>query len=448
MSYNLNVIQELINEALTSEEFDDLVKNSFPNIQRQFTNEQTKFQKIQILIDYVNTHGEIDKLLESIKSINQKVYEEYAPKLLIDDNLVTPEKFEGPPSMAIPPEELLIAGSAAPAKGTLYPLWFGTNRKAVDRQDISKGFSGERDNKLNYGICKVAVPKSHKIGSTGSPWWKRLLTLTDDRLKLQSETLQILDEAMFWANMNQELQEHEIDERSALVFIHGFNVSFEDAALRAAQIGFDLQVPGIMAFYSWPSQGKLTDYTVDEATIQASEKYIAEFLLNLAQKSEIEKIHIIAHSMGNRGLLRAMQRIVAQVQTASSDNDIAFGQIFLAAPDVDTDLFKDLASAYHQLAERTTLYVSSKDKALKASAIIHEHTRVGFFPPITVVEGIDTVEVSNIDVTLLGHGYFAEALTLLEDIKDLLINNTSPQQRQSISKPSQDGNYWIMGIGK
>ncbi len=327
---------------------------------------------------------------------------------------------------------------------TLYPLWFGTNRKPVDIQDISQGFSGERGDQLYYGICQVAVPKSHKIGSTGSPWWKRLLTLTDDRLKLQSDSLQLLDELEFWANVNQELEYHELDERSALVFIHGFNVSFEDAAKRAAQIGFDLQVPGITAFYSWASKGKLRtplDYTADEATIEASEKYIAEFLLNLVEKSEINKIHIIAHSMGNRGLLRAMQQILAQVQTVTK---IPFGQIFLAAPDVDPDLFKDLAQAYHQLAERTTLYVSSKDKALATSGIIHNYPRVGFFPPITVVEGIDTIQVSNIDLTFLGHGYFADARILLEDIRELLINNTSPHQRRGRLQAAQNGNYWII----
>ena len=326
-------------------------------------------------------------------------------------------------------------------KATLYPLWFGTNRKPFDIQDISKGFSKQRDEKLHYGICQVAVPKSHKIGSTGSLWWQRLLTLTDDSLKLQSESLKILDEIIFWDSVQQALQQHEPDEHSALVFIHGFNVSFEDAALRAAQIGFDLQVPGIMAFYSWPSQAKLMSYAADEATIEASEKYIAEFLLNLAQKTKIDKIHIIAHSMGNRGLLRAMQRILAQVQTASK---VSFGQIFLAAPDVDPDLFKDLANAYHTLAQRTTLYVSSKDKALATSGIIHDHPRVGFFPPITVVEGIDTIEISNIDLTFLGHGYFADARILLEDIRDLLINNTSPNRRRGRLKPAQDGNYWII----
>ena len=324
---------------------------------------------------------------------------------------------------------------------TIYPLWFGTNRKPVDTDNISKGFSGKRDDKLHYGICQVAVPKSHKIGSIGSPLWKRLITFTDDRLKLHFQSLKILEKELFWENINEELKDHEINERSALVFVHGYNVNFEDAAIRAAQMGFDLQVPGITAFYSWPSQGKLSAYPVDEASIEASEKYMTEFLLNLAEKTDIEKIHIIAHSMGNRGLLRAVQRIISQVQTITN---IAFGQIILAAPDVDIDLFKELAKGYRQLAERTTLYISSKDKALATSALIHQHGRAGFFPPVTVVEGIDTVKVSKIDLTLLGHGYFADARLVLEDIRDLLINNTSPGQRRGRLEPSEEGGYWIM----
>jgi esterase/lipase superfamily enzyme len=331
-------------------------------------------------------------------------------------------------------------GTVTPA--TLYPLWYGTNRTLVDPNDVSKGYSGERDDRIHYGSCQVAVPKSHKFGSIGSEWWQRLLTSTDDRLKLDRSSLNHLDEAHFLASIKAALGEHEPNERSALVFIHGFNVSFEAAALRAAQIGCDLKVPGIMAFYSWPSQGKLNGYTADEATIEASEKYITEFLLNLAQKSDVSKIHIIAHSMGNRGLLRAMQRILAQVK---SSGEVSFGQIFLAAPDVDPDIFQDLANAYSQLAERTTLYVSGKDKALAVSGIIHDRDRVGYFPPIKVFEGIDTVEVSNIDLTWLGHGYFAEASDILHDMKELLSHNTPPTERlRLIETLIETKKYWII----
>ena len=329
--------------------------------------------------------------------------------------------------------------STQQTKATVYPLWFGTNRKPIAPQDISKGFSGERDRQIHYGSCEVTVPKSHRIGSTGSPWWKFILT--DDRLKLEPKSLKLLDETSFFASIQQSLQAHDLDENSALVFIHGFNVSFEAAALQSAQIGVDLQIRGIMAFYSWPSKGKFAGYTADEATIEASEQYITEFLIDLVQKSGVKKVHIIAHSMGNRGLLRAMQRILFKVQSDASD--ISFGQIFLAAPDVDPDLFQGVAEAYKQLAERTTLYVSSKDKALVASRIIHNESRVGFSPPITVVEGIDTVDVSDIDLTLLGHGYFAEQRNVLNDIHNLLMDNTPPDKRFSlIPQQVSEKKYW------
>ena len=633
MSYDPKIIRQLIKQALTTEEFNDLVSDNFPEVQAQFANGQEQSQRIRILIDYAYKHREIDKLLESIKNINSSVYEEYVPKLGIPENSSTNSQAYNPVLEVKKCDILILAANPTDTQklqldkeaefirerlqenetgrqyivkseptaciedlskyllqyepiilhfsghgnsngeiilnnrqgqaqlvsietlaellstvggriecvvlnacfslekadaiaeqvscvigmdkeiddesalrfaggfyrglgfgrgyysafelgrneikilqlldhqvphfitrdtlifqsqleevvkqritrsdeqAKLYPLWFGTNRQPVYINGICQGFSKDRDEQLHYGICQVAVPTSHQIGSTGSPWWQRLLTSTDDRLKLQSESLKVLDEIMFWDSVQKALQEHEPDENSALVFIHGFNVSFEDAALRAAQIGFDLQVPGIMAFYSWPSQAKLMGYTADEATIEASEQYIAEFLLNLAQKTQIDKIHIIAHSMGNRGLLRAMQRILAQVQAAS---EVPFGQIVLAAPDVDPDLFRDLAKAYHILAERTTLYVSSKDKALSLSGIIHDYPRVGFFPPVTVVEGIDTIQVSKIDLTFLGHGYFADARILLEDIRDLLIHNTPPNKRDGRLEPSTDGNYWII----
>jgi esterase/lipase superfamily enzyme len=364
------------------------------------------------------------------------------PRFITNDLTLLDVQANLPESLPLRTTRSFIVRETLPP-ATLYPLWYGTNRKPIDLNDISKGYSGDRDDLIHYGSCQVAVPKSHKIGSTGSGWWQRLLTSTDDRLKLDRSSLNLLNEAGFLTSIKRALEEREPNERSALVYIHGFNVSFEAAALCAAQIGFDLQVPGIMAFYSWPSKGNLMGYTADEATIEASEKYITEFLLNLAQNSDVTKIHIIAHSMGNRGLLRSMQRILNQVQSTSP---ISFGQIFLAAPDVDPDLFQDLAQAYSQLAERTTLYVSGKDKALATSGIIHDRPRVGYFPPIKVFEGIDTVEVSNVNLSWLGHGYFADARDLLQDMHELLSDNTPPERRFGLRTVEVGAErYWIIG---
>jgi len=62
-----------------------------------------------------------------------------------------------------------------------------------------------------------------------------------------------------------------------------------------------------------------------------------------------------------RGLLRALQRIAANAETRGK---VKFGQIFLAAPDVERDLFLNLARLYREHSERTTLYASSADRAV------------------------------------------------------------------------------------
>lgn len=337
-----------------------------------------------------------------------------------------------------------------------YPLWFGTNRQPVNPQDISEGFLPERDNQLHFGQCGVIIPKSHEIGSTGQNLWKNIfkkLKFSDDRLILKPDTIKILSENVFWSNVTETLKSlTEFDnslQKNPLIFIHGYNVSFEGSAIRAAQLGCDLNIPpGLMGFYSWPSKATFRDYPADGATIEASEKYIYEFLKAWLENEEVEKVNIIAHSMGNRGLLRVMQRIFSQVQTQTNK---PFGQIILAAPDVDPDLFKDLAQAYSKLAERTTLYVSSKDKALQSSGFLHDYPRVGYctydqnqeINYISIVDDIDTIEVSKIDLSLLGHGYFSDARDLLQDIHELLNNNKSPNNRFGLQSAFFNGKkYW------
>jgi esterase/lipase superfamily enzyme len=325
----------------------------------------------------------------------------------------------------------------------LYPVWFGTNRRPEDSQDLGKGFSADRavdDATVYFGICHVAVPKSHKFGSVGSAWWKRLLTANDDRLRLTD--IRSLDKDAFWLSARRALAQRDPGERIALVFIHGFRVTFEEAAIRAAQIGFDLKVPGLTAFFSWPSKGRLSllDYTADEAAIEASADKIREFLVAFAQRTEAERVHVIAHSMGNRGVLRAMEHIIAKAAQYSKK---PFRHLIFAAPDVDATVFRDLARNYRDIAECATLYVSSHDRAVESSGIIHDAPRAGFVPPVTLVDGIDTIEVSNVDLTLLGHGYYGAAEGVLYDMRELLIHDTPPKSRARLNESGHG--YWTVG---
>jgi esterase/lipase superfamily enzyme len=323
-----------------------------------------------------------------------------------------------------------------------YVVWYGTNRSPKAPGDESKGYSARRDTGVHYGSCRVFIPKSHKIGSTGSPWWKRVLTGKDDRLRLRS--IEALDSTAYWRAISAQIASVNGDENFAVVFVHGYNVSFEEAALCAAQIGFDLSIQSAMAFFSWPSRGTLKGYLADAAAIEASESAITDFLIDFGNLSGAQTVHIIAHSMGNRAVLRALHRIAERARRRSKTK---FGQIILAAADVDTDVFRQFCAAVVRVGQRTTLYVSARDVAIGASRWLHDSPRAGLMPPVVVEKGIDTINVTNIDLTRLGHGYIAGARDVLRDIHELIARGTPPRQRFGLRNArTEDGrHYWVIG---
>lgn len=336
--------------------------------------------------------------------------------------------------------QVAAAGSGGTATGVDFPVWFGTNRKPLAG---GKSFGYERSVETTLGQMWVHVPKGHRYGEVASSFWQKLwrLNFEDDALKVVGIERQPADK--FYAGLQAVMQEARASgaKPQAVVFLHGFNVEFDEAAIRAAQIGYDLGVPGATAFFSWPSQGKVRAYAADEATIEASEQAIANFLIDFTAKCGAETVHVIAHSMGNRGLLRALQRIAGDAQ---SRGKVKFGQIILAAPDVDRDVFLDLAHVYRAFGARTTLYCSDGDKAVFASSVLHDAPRAGYFQPYTIADGVDTIAVPNFNVELLGHGYFAAAEPLLYDIGGLLKHDSAPPRQRM--DPANDGGkvYWSL----
>jgi esterase/lipase superfamily enzyme len=329
-----------------------------------------------------------------------------------------------------------------PKHSTLFTVYYGTNRKPDKK--FSGGYGNNRAHTLYTGKCKVLIPREHKKGEIKDSLLTRIVNLISNKnsgnLEL-NETIRFKNRDDLWYELRKLFSKN--DKKQALIFIHGYNNSFKDAAIRAAQLGFDLGINGITAFYSWPSKGEVTGYSSDEATIQASEKYIKEFLVGFAKKSGAKIIHIIAHSMGNRGLLRVINDINKEYK------DIKFNQIILAAPDIDTDVFKNISKAYTKLAKRTTLYISPKDKAVWASKIKHRYPRAGLSTPrVTIVDNIDTVEVDfDFDLLEMGHGYFAEQKKLLNDIVELIKHNSPPAKRKNLHQKDENGEqYWLLNI--
>lgn len=345
---------------------------------------------------------------------------------------------ESAPSFAPPSAPPTTPAAPPPSLAphdVLYRVWYATNRRPVGT-GATLGYGGRLDERVNLGSCDVVIPATHRMGELGSPWIRRFLTRTDDRLRLHAVVP--LEPEAFWTGVRDVASSYPADKRHALVFLHGYRVSFKDAALRAAQLGYDLGIKGPVAFFGWPSRATVLGYPADGSAVEASERAITDFLLDFARNCGAERVHVIAHSMGNRPLLRALQRILA---AAESVPQVRFGHLVLAAPDVTRALFLDVADQYRRLAQRTTLYVSNEDNALRVSHRL-QGDRVGLAPPFTCAEGIDTVHVGNVDRTMLGHSTFAEARPVLTDIRALLNFNASPGDRGLDERKQGNDRYW------
>ena len=317
----------------------------------------------------------------------------------------------------------------------VYPVWFGTNRKLNSQ---GNGFTAEQSSTISHGRVDVYVPESHRFGETGNPFWKRLLRydLKDDHLRVQNVERESRDE--FYAEIQEAIKAAVAgtNQSQALVFLHGYNVTFQEAAIRAAQIGWDLKVPGPTAFFSWPSQGRPERYWADEKAIASSEAAITDFLVEFAASSGASNINVIAHSMGNRGLLAALQRISSNAQLRSR---VKFNEIILAAPDLGRDTFLKFADLYPECSTRTTLYESNGDLPLYFSHWINHGPRAGYFKPYTVAPGVDTVAVPDFNIDLLGHSYFAKSEALVYDMRDLMLYDKAPASRIRMHAAQDDG---------
>lgn len=304
-----------------------------------------------------------------------------------------------------------------------YEILFGTNRIVESVLDEIQ-FANRRDTKLHLGSSVVSIPSSHKTGKIERPDWFSNLFFEESKNKhftvLETKKLAELN---FIDILKRKLANS--TDKDVLLFIHGFNVNFKEALMRTAQLGFDLNFKGAVTAFSWPSVGNLLGYEADCSTADASSQYLCDFI-KLLTNGDINKLHIIAHSMGNVVLTKALEKLKIE---GNYPNKI-INQIILAAPDIDKDVFVNQIMPAIKSDIRLTLYASKKDNALFASKKLrYNYPRAGDGGKnIIVIDGIDTVDASKVDTGLLGHGYFASTQALINDIH-MVLQGLHPNKR-------------------
>jgi esterase/lipase superfamily enzyme len=363
------------------------------------------------------------------------------------------EPEQEPKSEAEPPKPApVVRGIAEP--WDVVPVFYGTDR---GRQQLgaSTVYGTERARRLELGRALVTVPKGHQIPNIERPWVYRLpftqivlhsepedprqhFTLKDVRPLSKEEFLQLVQERLKGSS---DYKDH------ALVFVHGFNTSFEYALYRTAQIAYDIKFDGVPLLYSWPSMGSLTlhDYSHDRESSGQAEPYLREFLELVARDTGAKSVSIIAHSMGNQLLLPALLDLKRMAPA-----DVTISQVILAAPDVDRDAFENIAHELTGVSRGVTMLAASNDLALDISRRFWGGVpRAGDVPPggPIVTEGIDTIDITAVStkVFALNHSGYADTSALLSDIQLLIqTGERPPDKRVPILErvKTAKGDYW------
>lgn len=359
--------------------------------------------------------------------------------------------------IAPPKQALAVAFSpvaALPPGTNLVSVLYATDRRMVGTGTNAADYSDFDSSKsLSFGLCTVSIPKDHRLGEFETPFFK-LLSSIDKHIVLL--TVSPRTDQSFFSFLNSKLGQSK--EKSILVFVHGFDVTFEDAVRRTAQIAYDLKFPGAPVAYTWPSAnlglmdfegietnfGPLVNraqskYSEAEENQQRSALQFSRFLSDLADRSRANRIFLIAHSMGGRLLTTALRELSL---TRGSRKLPILREIILAAPDMDADLFKEFVKAFSASAG-ITLYASSNDKVLVVSQALHGgHARAGQSGTgIVVADGLDTVDASAADTSFAGHSYYADSTSVVGDIY-YLIQGVPPERRVRL-RASEDGRFWI-----
>lgn len=272
-----------------------------------------------------------------------------------------------------------IARRDDPVKVTIF---YGTDR-AVDASEARITYTAERAGLLTFGRAQVAMPKPSQPG--GQLAVTGVTAFTHDEL-LEAAVAQLAHARAY--------RDH------ALVFVHGFNTSFESALYRAAEITRALKFDGAVFLYSWPSAGHIVRYGYDAESADNASPFLADFLNLVIGETGAKSVSIVAYGLGSVPALDALVRLKGKLPQGAGVNDL-----ILAAPDLDRERFGARVRELSVLARRITLYAAASDRALNISRrYVGGVPRAGDVPeggPM-VLAGVETVDVSEPGTEAIG----------------------------------------------
>jgi esterase/lipase superfamily enzyme len=336
----------------------------------------------------------------------------------------------------------LIAASVASVPASQiagsHQIFVATTR--AEAKDTRQVFSGERSDRVAYAKVDMTVPTVHKVGQIERA--KRGAADPGKFFTAQSVS-GYRDETAFSKALRADIARRG---GRALVFIHGYNTQFDDAVYRITQIAHDANYKGTPVLFTWASAGRAVDYVYDNNSASAARDALEE-TLRLVANSGAKRVDIVAHSMGNWVTMEALRQLAI---TNDRDLDGKLGDVVLASPDIDVDVFKSQMRRYGKPDRPFVVFASANDRALQISGLIAgRRPRLGDYTDSQEIAdlGIVVADLSAVKVEdRLNHTKFADNPILVQMLGERL--NSDGTATPAGDEITQRVNSLAQGLGQ
>jgi esterase/lipase superfamily enzyme len=300
---------------------------------------------------------------------------------------------------------------AATPKASMVQVFIASTREGEKGAASQKASSDG----MHYALATMTLPPSHQAGAIESPFWGS--ANSKDHIVVAGE--RELDAEEFRAEFASHVSGRIGVNRDVLVYVHGFNTSFEESRLRAAQIVADSHFGGVPVLFTWPTKAQVLGYVSDKDSAMASRDALQDELTEISATPGVGKIHILAHSMG--GWL-AMEALRQAALSGHRDLDGHLGEVMLASPDIDVEVFDSQMARIRPA--NVTVFATANDRALSlSSALAQSRVRVGAINPANSEDrakieaaGAKVYDLSSASAGFIDHDAYAVAPDVLHSI--------------------------------
>jgi esterase/lipase superfamily enzyme len=284
-------------------------------------------------------------------------------------------------------------------------LMVATNRKPVDGAHAQPWFGPERGTGLSVMHAKLTPPGDGRFSLSA-------VGLDDWRLDAIEPVPQIGD-----------LPGPSTGARDVLVYVHGFNQTFETAVLDAARLSDGVRFRGDTLAFCWPSKAKLLDYGYDRESAMWSRDALEKVLDGLMTSSTVGHLHIVAHSIGTMLTMEALRQLYAHHGDTVAER---LGAVVFASPDIDMDVFASSVEHIGPIARKITVLTATNDRALAVSRwMAGGMTRVGAAQKAQLEQlGLHVIDASQEGWGVINHDLFLSNGRIRQVIRRALDNPT------------------------